>query len=94
MSVISGSVAAGSQSPSKLTRGSNKTQIREKWLRSFEYSTLLRIIRDNEDQMHLYCEVFDKMAELSKQSRKVEVDFLEVLRKAEADRKYKKYIET
>ncbi len=44
--------------------------------------------------MHLYGEVFDKMIELSKQTKKVEMDFHEVLRKAEADRKYKKYLET
>ena len=43
--------------------------------------------------MHLYCEVFDQMSALSKGSRKIEMEFNDVLRKAEADRKYKKYVE-
>ena len=85
--------AAPSESPSKLTRGTSKTANKEAMLRACDYATLLRVLRDCEERMHLYCEVFDKMADTSKTSRKIDEDFREVLRKAEADRKYKKYLE-
>jgi len=92
-SLATGSVAGASQSPSKLTRATNKTELRDRLLRAHDYSTLLHVLRENEERMHLLCEVFDRMVDLSKGSKRVEMDFHEVLRKAEADRKYKKYLE-
>ena len=93
MSLGPGSVAGASQSPSKLTRATNKTELRDRLLRGHDYPTLLHILRENEERMHLLCEVFDTMVALGKGSKRVEMDFHEVLRKAEADRKYKKYLE-
>lgn len=62
-------------------------------IKSLDYRSVLHLIREVEDQIHVYSEVFDGMVTLGKSSIKIDNELKEVLRKAEQDRKLKKYFE-
>ena len=71
---------------------SSKSTI-EKLLRKLDYKSVLHLIREVEEQINNYSEVYTKMIELGKSNMKVDMEFKEVLRQAEQDRKLKKYFE-
>ena len=52
-------------------------------LKKLDYKSLLHIIREVEEQINDYSEVYTKMIELGKSSMKVDMEFKEVLRNAE-----------
>lgn len=62
-------------------------------IKNLDYKSVLHVIREVEDQIHAYSEVFDGMVTLGKSSIKIDNELKEVLRKAEQDRKLKKYFE-
>ena len=62
-------------------------------LREVEYETVINMLRDIEGRLEVGSEVFDMVKECSKHSIKINTEFADTLRRAEADRKHQKYLD-
>ena len=87
------SAVSDKASVSQVSQATTKTGQTRRIIKHLDYATVLHIIKEIEDQIHLHGEVFDKVQALAKSDRKVEGEFKKVLQKAEADRKLKKHYE-
>ena len=74
------------------TSSQKRHSLHEK-LKILDYKAVLHIIREIEEQINNFSEVYTKMIERSKGSIKIDREFKEVLRVAEQTRKFKKYFE-
>ena len=65
----------------------------ESILKKVSYTSVLHLIREIEDQINNYSEIYTQMIEKSKGSVKVNLAFKKVIKDAEDERKIKKYFE-